>query len=345
MLDMELLGKHSQKDISQVLGLGKSQVSNIKLGQRNFTCLEVLKLQQAEQDPLLTFFNWKADDRIFWQHLEKLQDLLKIKDEQFADMFSLPVKQFRFARSNCRSLSWRECHYFEYRYKIHPALWFSEDIDLICLAKNIQSPFKSNAYLPEQFEGGGSRMRSLANAIMFVRQTWGQECSRALESSMQITPESLQFSEKSISIKIFSILHQKLRMFGAEDKHFISMGYNNKVNHKNKRLLAQKIPADVKGVGNTMKYYIDKLSGNIDTNKNYKTLKLTKNSITAISSPSENFLNSFKPSLPFSQREIALYGVGHLKTMPTYFGYPEFEHVEMSFNEQTGEAVYTAYFS
>lgn len=345
MLDMELLERHAQKSIGQVLGLGKSQVSNIKLGQRNFTCLEVLLLQQSEQDPLLSFFNWKADDRIFWQHLENLQELLKIKDEDFSNMFSLSVKQFRFARSNCRSLSWRECHYFEHRYKIHPALWFTQDIDLQCLAKNIQSPFKSNAYLPEQFEGGGSRMRSLANAIQFVRQTWGQECSSALTSSMQITPESLHFSEKSISIKIFSILHQKLRIFGAKDEHYISMGYNNKVNHKNRRLLAQKIPRDISGVGNTMKYYIDHLSSNIDTNKHYKTLKLTKNSISAISKPSENFINSFRPSHPFSEREIALYGIGHMKTMPTYFGYPEFDHVELVFDESTGEAHYTAYFS
>lgn len=345
MLDMDLMGRYSQRQISQILKLSTSQVSNINLGQRFFTCLEVLRLQHSLQEPLLRIFDWKDDDRVFWNNVENFQSLLRARDHQIAEMFDLPAKSFRLSRANCRSLSWRACHHFEQTYHIHPALWFTNDIDIECIVKNICSPFKSNAYLPNKFEGGGSRMRSLANALQFVHKNWGEECAQALQGSMQIMPESLTFSEKKISIEVFAILHQKLRLLGAKDNDFISMGFNNRVNHKNRRLLAQKVPKHIKGLGNTMRFYIDELSENIDTNKYYKTLKLTKSAIIAKAVPRESFKDSFVSKKPYSEKEIALYGQGHLKTIPTYFGYPEFDRVEMLFSEETGEAIYTAYFS
>lgn len=188
-------------------------------------------------------------------------------------------------------------------------------------------------------------MRTLANSIQFIHKTLGKEVALTIQRSMQVMNESLKFSEKQISIEAFAILHRKLRALGAKDHYFISMGHNNKINNKNRRLLAQKIPSNITGLGNTMKFYIDKLSEFVDTNKTYRTLKLTKTSISAIAIPREEFYQSFSGGVPYSQKEIALYGQGHLKTMPTYFGFPEFDNVEMSFDEITGEATYTAYFS
>lgn len=344
MFDMEKLNNYTLKDMGQILGLKKSQVANIRAGKRDLNALEVLLIKQNEDDLGLRFFNWLPDEKLFWDNIEALQSLLLIEDSEMAKMFSLEQRPFRFLRSNSKSLPWTSTEYFHLRYKIHPALWFSHELDCECLAKNIQSTFRSNAYLPTIFEGGGSKMRTLANSIQYTKKTWGEECSNALLAAMQITQNSLSFSEKSISIRAFATLHQKLRSFGAEDRHFIEMGYNNVANENNRKMFAQQIPSSCDSLPKIMVFFNNYLISKIDTNKTYQLIESSTKFIKFVAVPTHNFSNSFAPAPAFSQYEIALFAQGHFKVTPTYFGYKEFDRISLEFDDESGCATYTGYY-
>lgn len=340
MFSMEKLNNYTLKDMGQILGLKKSQVANIRAGKRELSALEVLLIKQSEDDLGLRFFNWLPDEKLFWHNVETLQSHLVIEDNEMAKMFSLEQRPFRFLRSNSKTLPWTSTEYFHLRYKIHPALWFSYELDCECLAKNIKSTFRSNAYLPTIFEGGGSKMRVLANLINFVHQKWGDDAAESLKASLQITQESLNF-EKDISIRIFSSLHQRLRFFGAQDHHFEEMGAFNRLNRKNKAQLSQKVPPHLSQTHEVMKYFFQKLVGKLDLNRSFVVLKSDSKAISILAKPTEIFKKSYLPEQPFAQYEIALYIKGHIKVIPTYFGFNELSEVSMDFNPATGEAVYT----
>tara|TARA_R110000868_G_scaffold306986_4_gene568449 strand:- start:7869 stop:8906 length:1038 start_codon:yes stop_codon:yes gene_type:complete len=344
MFDVEKINQHTLTRIGNIIGLQKSQVANIRAGKRELSALEVILINESEDNLILRFFNWQADELLFWNNIESLQSQIKKTDAQMAELFSLDQRTYRFHRAKGKSFAWKSCDYFYLRYKIHPLLWFSPDFDIDCLAKNINSPFKSNAYLPAIFEGGGSRMRTFANTIQYTKNTWGAEYANALLSAMQITQESLSFSEKSISIRVFATLHQKLRSFGAQDKHFVEMGSNNVVNESNRKMFSQLVPSEYKTVPEILKYFADHLVSKIDTNKVYSVLDSTSDYLKVKVTPSAAFIASFEAQHPFSQYEIALFAKGHMKITPTYFGLKPFERVEMEFNEVNGEAIYKAYY-
>lgn len=345
MFDMEILNNSSLNCTGNILGLKKSQVANLRAGTRELTTLEVLLLKQASLDQELLFFNWRADELLFWTQVEKLQADLEYDDLMMASTFSTPLRNFRFARSRAKSLPWSSCNFFYMKFKIHPALWFSEDFDTECLAKNIRSVFKNTAYLPQIFEGGGSKMRTLSNSIQFVAQTWGENYSRALINSLQITPESLAFPEKSISLRVFATIHKKLRAFGAQDEHFIGMGAFNRTNERNRRMFAQHIPEKLSKQHEIMNYFVSKMINRVDVNKNYSVVAIDKHQFKAIAKPTETFTESFLPDSPFSEYEIALFALGHFKILPTYFGFPELQNISIEFDQDSGIARYFGDFS
>lgn len=345
MFDVEILNQSSLNSTGNILGLKKSQVANLRAGTRELTALEVLLLKQANLDQELLFFNWQADELLFWTQLEKLQADLGYNDSMMASTFSIPVRNFRFARSRAKSLPWSSCNFFYMKFKIHPALWFSEDFDTGCLARNILSVFKNTAYLPSIFEGGGSKMRTLSNSIQFVAQTWGENYSRALINSLQITPESLSFPEKSISLRVFATIHQKLRAFGAKDEHFIGMGAFNRANERNRRMFAQHIPEKLSQQHEIINYFVLKLINQIDVNKNYSVIAINKHHFKAMAKPTKTFSDSFLPGSPFSEYEIALFALGHFKIVPTYFGFPELQDISIEFDQESGIAQYLGHFN
>lgn len=344
MFDVENLANYSLNHAAQILNLKKSQVSNIRIGTRELTTLEAILLRQDQNDRLLNFFNYVEDDRLFWINIEKLQELLAYSDEAMAACFSLDLRSFRFNRSRCKSLPLSSTNFFHMKYKLNPVLWFTHDIDLECLAKNMSSLFKSNALLPKIFDGGGSKIRTLANTVQFVSQKWGEACARELIGSLQITNDALQFSEKSISIRVFATIHKKIRSFGATDDDFIEMGSFNRVNARNVKMLAQKIPEELTLPHQVMSYFVNNLIMTIDSNKKYRVLESTPSIFIAEGTPTDLFYEKFKPYPVFSEYEIGLFVLGHLKVIPTYFGFREFSKIEMSFDEKSGKGIYIAHF-
>ena len=339
MIHMEILNQFPLDLAGQILGLKKSQVANIKAGTRELTALEVLLLRQSCDDRLLHFFNWTPDEYLFWRNVEELQSRLKFSDDKMAQAFSVSIRIFRHSRSIVKSLPWVCCEYFGMRFKLHPALWFTTDIDIKCLADNIASPFRSNAYIPSRFEGGGSKMRLLANLVTYVHNKWGDETAEALKSALQITQESLNF-EKSVSIRAFSEFHSKLRIFGATDDDYESMGQYNRQNSKNRRLLSQKTPAHCKSFNQIIVHFIENLITTQEINRKFTIEKNTKNEIWIRTEPTQVFLQAYLPDPPFAEYEIALYIKGHIKVIPAYFCLPEFTEVKLEFDSTTGVALY-----
>lgn len=344
MFHVEILNQQTLQSAEKILGLKKSQIANIRAGKRELTALEALQLRQSQSDPLLCFFNWKADNKVFWNNLESLQALLGYSDQKMANAFSYNLRAFRLSRSKVKSLPWNCCEYFGYRYKVHPALWFTSELDVECLAKNILSPFKSNAYLPHIYEGGGSKMRLLANLLSYVQGTWGDNAAETLKSSLQVTQESLNF-DKSISIRIFSEFHKRLRAYGACDHHFEEMGAYNKLNQKNRKILSQKIPEELIAPHKIMHYFIEHLVKSLDVNRSFKVLKSTPTDFVIEARPTQVFINAYLPDKPFAEYEIALYVKGHTKVIPTYFGLKEFKSVSLEFNQRDGSAIYNCEFA
>tara|TARA_R110000868_G_scaffold117600_15_gene312544 strand:- start:51341 stop:52378 length:1038 start_codon:yes stop_codon:yes gene_type:complete len=344
MFDVEKINHNTLTQVGKIIGLQKSQVANLRAGKRELSALEVILINEDQDNLILRFFNWQADEVLFWNNIESFQSIISKTDAQMAELFSLDQRSYRFHRAKAKSLSWRACEYFHLRYKVHPVLWFTSEIDIDSLAKNMTSPFRSNAYLPAAFEGGGSRMRTFANTVMYARRTWGDEVASALLGSMQITQESLSFSEKSISIRVFATLHRKLRSFGAKDHHFIEMGSNNVINEVNRRLFAQHIPKHYKTMPEVLTFFADHLVAKIDTNKNYKVLESNDNFLNIVVSPTKSFIDSFDGLEPYSEYEIALFSKGHITITPTYFGFEPFSKVEIDFDNETGVAIYKAYY-
>ncbi|MBH47231.1 MAG: hypothetical protein CME71_03570 [Halobacteriovorax sp.] len=345
MFDVEKINSSTLTQLGSIIGLQKSQVANLRAGKREVSAMEVILLNEHEDNLILRFFNWQADEILFWNNLESLQSMISKPDAQMAELFSLDQRTYRFNRAKAKSLPWRACEYFHQRYKIHPVMWFTHDIDIDCLAKNMNSPFKSNAYLPASFEGGGSRMRTFANTVLYARKTWGNEVANALLASMQITQDSLSFPEKSISICVFASLHQKLRQFGAQDQHFIEMGSNNVMNEINRRLFAQHIPKNCKTMSQVLSYFADHLVAKIDTNKIYKVIESNETFLNVLVTPTQSFKESFNELGPYSEYEIALFTKGHMIITPTYFGFKPFLKVELEYNDETGAANYKAFYS
>src|SRR5690606_39551353 len=149
---MEILSQLSLIEAGHLLGLKKSQVANIRAGQRELSALESALLDEFQCPRELLFFNWLRDDLRFWANVEQLQSVLRYNDAQMSEHFSTTLKCFRFSRSRAKSLPQSSVNYFFLRYQFHPIMWFSPDADIDCLALNITSPFKSNAYLPKRFE-------------------------------------------------------------------------------------------------------------------------------------------------------------------------------------------------
>lgn len=340
MFHVEILNQYTLEVAGQILGLKKSQVANIKAGTRSLTALEALLLRQSCGDRLLSFFNWESNEKIFWMNIETLQSHLNYNDAQMAQAFSCSLRIFRHSRSKAKSLPWNCCEYFGRRYKVHPALWFTNDVDIECLGDNIISPFRSNAYIPKRFEGGGSKMRLLANLVTYVHNKWGDEAAETLKSSLQITQESLNF-EKDVSIRTFSEFHARLRAYGASDDDFDLMGQYNRQNAKNRRLLSQKVPADCKTYNQVFVHFLEKLIKTQEINRKFTVLKNTTTEICIKTEPTDVFLAAYLPQKPFAEHEIALYIKGHLKVIPTYFGLKEFESVLLDFDSKSGNALYT----
>ena len=274
---MEILEQLTLNQSAQILGLKKSQVANLRANTRELSTLEYLQLKQFQADQELLFFNWQENDLIFWNHIEQLQELLKYSDQSMSEMFSIQLRSFRFSRSRTKSLPWSCSNYFNARFKFHPVMWFSPDADIECLAKNISSPFKSNAYLPKIFEGGGSKNRTLINAIQYISEAFGPNYARALTYSLQITPESLTFAEKDISLRVFALIHKKLRAFGAIDEHYINMGSFNRMNERNRRMFTQQVPSNIKMLHEILDFFVKNMINKVDRNKMFKIESINKN--------------------------------------------------------------------
>jgi hypothetical protein len=344
---VEKIENYSLKQASKILGLKKSQITNLRQEKRALSALEELKLIKNSNTlaaRFLSFYRWQEDDLVFWKNLESLQSKLGSNDQMMANYFKLTQRQFRFYRSRGKSFSRKNLEHFQEISKTHPIVWFCSDIDILCIANNISAHFKRSAYLPSQFEGGGSKMRSLSNALLYVKKEWGEECMQALMNSMQIHPDAINFSEKSISIQVFSTLHKKLRHFGANDEDFVKMGAFNRLNAKNKRMLSQKIPRSLKSPLQVMDYFFSHLAQSIDQNRHYKVVSKSLSKIELQLTPTPLFQQAYFPLKPFSQYEIALYISGHLKVVPTYFGLNEFSQVALDFDEQDASSRLIAYF-
>ncbi len=338
---MEYLKNYTLDEVSQILGLKKSQVSNIRHGQRELSALEVMLCKRAEGHHEINFFDWSPNDGVFWFNLEALQSQLNFSDQALAQLLRIELRKFRFARARKRSLPHKICQNFLQAFELTPEILFCKSFDPWCLAQNILSPFHSNAYLPKRFEGGGSKMKTLKNAFSYVETAWDKETALQLKRSMQVSEKSTTFVEKEISIRIFSELHQRLRRFGALDRHFIDMGSFNKNNLSNKKMYSQIMSMRKYAPHIGLDYFFRHLVQSIDNNVHFKVVKSTAKEFILESLPGKFFKNAFSPHEEDSGREIGLYRLGHIKVIPGYFDYPELNDAQLEYFPETGRCVYS----
>lgn len=337
---MESIENFSINQLSIILDLKKSQAANLRSGKREITSMESLLLAQAAGEQGINFFDWKVDERIYWNNLTYLQDELEFNDKSFAKLFNHEQRRFRFLRAHCRSLAHFDFLNFCRRFDLAYEIFFSKSFDAKCLASNIKSPFHSNAYLPKRFEGGGSKMRTLSNAFDFVNSEFGNETAHSLRRSMQVPKEALSFPEKEISIRIFAEIHRRLRMFGASDEVFIKMGSFNQFNKRNKRMYSQSAKLSGLSLHSALKEFFGNAIKTIDRNVHFKVLHATTESFVLETVPGEVFKNAFIDGEYDSAYEIGLYRLGHIKVIPTYFGFNQLQDELLEFEEKTGRCVY-----
>lgn len=325
--------------IKELLNISRTQAYYLKKNQREMSLLDYILIAQYDPDHELVFFNWSASNLLFWNNLNSLQESLVQTDETMAQYFFISLRKYRYFRACTKSLPWQNCLLFFKKYHFHPIHFFSPDIDIECLSKIIKSPFSKTSFLPQVFEGGGSKMRTLSNCFDFIKDELGAKTSKALLHALQITDHSLTFSDKDISIKIFSILHQKLRMFRMNDDFFIKMGAFNQYNHINKVMLSQAIPRDIKSFRGIFEYVISNLVGKVDTNRAYILKEIDDQNFEIELKPTPVFNQAFYPSAPFSVYETFLYVLGHIKIIPTYFNKSPFADLMLIYNEQKQSAL------
>ena len=327
------------EQISELLKISRTQAFYLRSNKRELSLLDFLLVKQYDPDCGLSFFNWKPSNVLFWNNLISLQEELGYNDEKMAELFYISLRKFRYLRSSKKTIGWAQCKLFEEKFDFSPIHFLSDDIDISCLSKIILSPFKRNSFLPKEFEGGGSKMRTLSNCFEFITKKLGKSRRRSLLHALQITEHSLTFSDKSISIKVFSILHEKLKAFRVSDEFFIEMGAYNQYNQINKVMLNQALPAKLNTFKEIFSYVITTLVGKVDINRSYKLKDLTQDEFIIEVEPTKIFQDAFYPISPFCVYETLLYVMGHIKIIPTYFELEEIKNIDLTFNERMGSAI------
>ncbi|PIP90812.1 MAG: hypothetical protein COW01_12400 [Bdellovibrionales bacterium CG12_big_fil_rev_8_21_14_0_65_38_15] len=332
------------KQIQELLNISRTQAYYLKTKQRGMSLLDSMLISQYEPDNELLFYNWQPSELLFWKNIDALQESLKQDDQKMAEHFNISKRRYVYLRASTKSIPWQNCRYFFNKYKFQPVHFFTTEIDIECLSNIIKSPFIKTSFLPSTFDGGGSKMRTLANCFDYIKKELGSKRANSLLYALQITEHSLTFSDKNISIKIFSILHQKLRMYRLEDSFFIKMGEYNKYNKINKNIFEQNIPKKYQSSFQTsFKYFITNLTYKFDINRKYDLLEINENFFRLKINPTEIFIKAFNPESPFSIQETYLYIQGHFNILPTYLGYSEIKNSEMTVNKK-GEAQLLGYF-
>lgn len=344
MFSVNIIEKTNLKHIQELLNISRTQAHYLKTKQRGLSLLDSMLISQYEPDNELLFYNWQPSELLFWNNVDLLQQQLKHNDQQMADHFNISKRKFTYFRASTKSLPWENCKYFFKKYNFQPVHFFTHDIDIICLAKIIKSQFLKTSFLPSTFDGGGSKMRTLANCFDYIKLELGAKKAISLLHALQVTEHSLSFSDKNISIKIFSILHQKLRMYHLNDSFFIRMGEYNKYNKINKSIFKQNIPLSNQNSFQTaFRYFIANLTYKFDINRKYELTELNKDMFEIKITPTDVFINAFNPESPFSIKETYLYIQGHFNILPTYLGFKEFSNTQMTVNNK-GEARLIGYF-
>lgn len=344
MFSVNLIEKIELKQIQELLNVSRTQAHYLKTKQRGMSLLDSMLISQYVPDNELLFYDWHPSELLFWNNIDTLQELLKQTDQEMAVHFDISKRKYTYLRASTKSLPWENCRCFFRKYNFNPIHFFTYDIDIKCLASIMKSPFIKTSFLPSSFEGGGSKMRTLANCFDYIKRELGVKKANSLLHALQITEHSLTFSDKSISIKIFSILHQKLRMYRLEDSFFIKMGEYNKYNKINKSIFKQNISKKNQSTFQAaFNYFIVNLTHKFDINRDYELLTLNEEKFVIKINPTDIFINAFNPESPFSIKETYLYIQGHFNILPTYLGFKEITRTEMMVNEN-GEALLKGYF-
>lgn len=338
---MEKITNFTIQQLTSILDLKKSQAANLRNGKREINSTEALLLAQASGEQKMNFLDWKVDERIYWNNLCELQEKLSFNDRNFSILFKRSQREFRFLRANCRSLPHKDFADFCKKFDLAFELFFSNSFDADCLANNIKSPFQSNAYLPKRFEGGGSKMRTLNNAFDFMTSEYGTQTAHYLRQAMQVPKDALNFPEKEISIRIFAEIHKRLRMFGAADEIFVKMGSFNQYNKNNKRMYSQSAQLSDLPIHHALRDFFSNAIKAIDKNVHFKVLSASMDEFILETTPGEVFTTAFKDAEYNSAFEIGLYRLGHIKVIPTYFGFAELKQEKLEFEHKTGRCVYS----
>src|SRR5690606_7682741 len=159
--------------------------------------------------------------------------------------------------------------------------------------------------------------------------------------SMQISAQSLNFAEKDISIRIFSELHKRLRMFNAKDADYIKMGSFNKYNISTKRMYSQLVGERTMKVHQLLRHTFNNLIQLVDKYVHYDVLESTENKFILESTPGELFKNAFSANENDYGYEVGLYRLGHIKTYPCYFGHRELQNEQLHFEPRDGTCTYS----
>ncbi len=330
--------------IQELLNVSRTQAYYLKTKQRGLSLLDSMLISQYEPDNELIFYNWYPSELLFWNNIENLQDLLMNTDLQMAEHFNISKKKYSYFRSLTKSLPWENCEYFYKKYDLNPIHFLTHDIDLKCLSKVITSAFTKTSFLPSTLDGGGSKMRTLSNCFDYIKQEIGAKQAKSLLQALQISEHSLSFADKNISIKIFSILHEKLRMYRKDDSFFIEMGAYNKKNKSNKIMAAQALPKQLTKANDIFQFAIENLVSRVDINREYKLESITSLEFKMRITPTEIFKKAFFPNKPFCEYETYLYILGHMRVIPTYFNLKEINDIKLQYDSKSGQALIAGHF-